>query len=81
MTKLEKLLDQVAKEKARLAVGEKAKKTAAKIRAAKERREHIAAAAALVVDAGLAGVPLDFLRQAFGKIAEDYASVKGESHE
>lgn len=79
MTKLEKLLAQVAEEKARLAADEKAKKAAAKIQAAKQKQRQVAAAAALVVEAGLHDIPQDFLIAGLKKIATDFRT--GGNHQ
>lgn len=77
MTKLEKLLEQVAAEKSRLAVAKKAKAKAAKIDAERKKQRHIASIAVMVIEAGLHDIPQDVLRAGLKRITMDFEEGAG----
>lgn len=66
-TKLEKLLAQVAEEKARIKADEKAKE-----------QKQIADVSKLVIASGIAGLKHDFLAEKFAEIAANHAGIGGE---
>lgn len=74
MTKLEKLLAQVAAEKSRLAEKNKIQKAEEKLKAAKVRQQKIDEITALVFEAGLHEVDVNFLLPALQKVAADFAA-------